>query len=52
MAITGYGRADKLQVKQMIKLQFKLQEMHKLDDAVDALAIAVTGYQLNASPVK
>lgn len=46
MAVTGYGRADKAQVKQMIKLQLRLQEMHKLDDAVDALAIAVTGYHL------
>lgn len=46
MAITGYGRADKSQVKQMIKLQFGLQEIHKLDDAVDALAIAVTGYHI------
>ncbi len=46
MAVTGYGRADKAQVKQMIKLQLKLQDMHKLDDAIDALAIAITGYHL------
>jgi crossover junction endodeoxyribonuclease RuvC len=46
MAVTGYGRADKAQVKQMIQLQFGLKEMHKLDDAVDALAIAITGYHL------
>jgi crossover junction endodeoxyribonuclease RuvC len=49
MAITGYGRADKAQVKQMIKLQFGLKEMHKLDDAIDALAIGITGYHLLTS---
>lgn len=46
MAITGYGRADKQQVKQMVKLQCGLQEMHKIDDAVDALAIGITGFHL------
>jgi crossover junction endodeoxyribonuclease RuvC len=46
MAVTGYGRAEKSQVKQMIKLQLKLGDMHKLDDAIDALAIGITGYHL------
>ncbi len=46
MAVTGYGRADKSQVKQMIKLQCGLQDIHKIDDAVDAIAIGITGYHL------
>ncbi len=46
MTVTGYGRADKAQIKQMIKLQFGLKEVHRLDDAIDALAIALTGHTL------
>jgi crossover junction endodeoxyribonuclease RuvC len=46
MSVCGYGRADKSQVKQMIKLQLGLQDMHKIDDAVDALAIGITGFHL------
>lgn len=51
MAVTGYGRADKAQIKQMVQLQLRLKEMHKLDDAVDALAIALTGYQMAQSRI-
>jgi crossover junction endodeoxyribonuclease RuvC len=47
MAITGYGRADKQQIKQMIQLQFQGVVLHKLDDAVDAIGIALTGQSLN-----
>lgn len=39
-ALTGYGRADKRQVQQMIKTVLKLKEIPKPDDAADALAIA------------
>ena len=39
-AITGYGRADKEQMKFMIKSIFKLKELPSPDDAADALAIA------------
>lgn len=42
MAVTGYGRADKKQVGQMIKTILRLQQIPKLDDTADALAIAVT----------
>ncbi|HTY13834.1 MAG TPA: crossover junction endodeoxyribonuclease RuvC [Candidatus Omnitrophota bacterium] len=41
LAITGYGRADKHQVQQMVKALLKLNEIPKPDDAADALAIAV-----------
>lgn len=41
-AVTGYGKADKKQVGQMVKLQLRLQEIPKPDDTADALAIALT----------
>lgn len=41
MAIVGYGRADKNQVKEMVKKFLNLEQMPKLDDTTDALAIAI-----------
>jgi crossover junction endodeoxyribonuclease RuvC len=41
MALTGYGRADKNQVQQMVKTLLGLKEIPKPDDAADALAIAI-----------
>ncbi|MDR0930369.1 MAG: crossover junction endodeoxyribonuclease RuvC [Clostridiales bacterium] len=41
-AVVGYGRADKNQVQQMVKLMLKLHEVPKPDDVADALAIALT----------
>ncbi len=41
-AITGYGRAEKPQMQQMVKLLLGLDEIPKPDDAADALAVAVT----------
>jgi len=40
-AVVGYGRADKIQVQQMVKVILNLQEVPKPDDAADALAIAI-----------
>lgn len=42
IAITGYGRAEKTQIGQMIKILLKLNEVPKIDDTADALAIALT----------
>jgi len=42
MGITGYGRAKKEQVQEMVKIVLGLNEIPKPDDAADALAIAVT----------
>lgn len=42
MALTGYGRADKNQIAQMIKIVLKLEKIPKLDDTSDALAVAVS----------
>ena len=41
-ATTGYGKADKTQVGQMVKTILKLQTVPKPDDTADALAIALT----------
>ena len=41
MAITGYGRADKKQMQQMVKNLLKLSFLPKPDDAADALAVAI-----------
>ena len=40
-AITGYGRADKVQVQQMVKVLLNLKNIPKPDDAADALAVAL-----------
>lgn len=41
-AMTGYGRASKDQVQQMVKNVLRLKTIPKPDDAADALAIAIT----------
>lgn len=41
LAIVGYGRAEKTQVKDMVKRFLGLEQMPKLDDTTDALAIAI-----------
>jgi crossover junction endodeoxyribonuclease RuvC len=48
-ALTGYGRADKNQIQQMVKITCKLKECPKPDDAADALAVAITHAQSNLS---
>lgn len=42
IALTGYGRAEKPQMGQMVKTILKLKEVPKPDDTADALAIALT----------
>lgn len=39
--LTGYGRADKKEVEQMVKLSLGVEALPKLDDTVDAIAIAI-----------
>lgn len=41
--IAGYGGADKKQVQDMVKRLLKLDVAPKLDDASDALALAIVG---------
>lgn len=40
--ITGYGKADKKQMQEMVRLQLGLAEVPKPDDCADALAAAIT----------
>lgn len=41
-AVTGYGKADKKQMQEMVRVILQLQEVPKPDDAADALAAAIT----------
>ena len=40
-ALTGYGRADKQQIQEMVKVILKLDEVPRPDDCADALAAAI-----------
>ena len=40
-AITGYGKADKQQMQNMVRILLKLDSIPKPDDAADALAVAI-----------
>ena len=40
-SLTGYGRADKVQMQKMIKSVLKLKSIPKPDDTADALAVAL-----------
>jgi crossover junction endodeoxyribonuclease RuvC len=40
-AVTGYGRADKRQVQEMVRALLDLEEIPRPDDAADALAVAL-----------
>lgn len=39
--VVGYGRAEKMQVQQMVKTLLNLSEIPKPDDVADALAVAI-----------
>lgn len=39
--LTGYGKADKKQIQEMVRLQLGLTEVPKPDDCADALAAAI-----------
>lgn len=39
-AVVGYGRADKAQVQEMVRLLLKLDAVPRPDDAADAVAVA------------
>ena len=40
--LTGYGRADKKEVEQMVKISLGEENLPKLDDTVDSIAIAIS----------
>lgn len=39
--LTGYGRAEKKEVEQMVKISLGTDALPKLDDTIDAIAIAI-----------
>lgn len=41
-AVTGYGRADKKQIQEMVRVILQLKTIPKPDDCADALAAAIT----------
>jgi len=45
LAITGYGKADKKQMQEMVRTILGLSEVPKPDDAADAIAAALTHAQ-------
>lgn len=50
-AIVGYGKAEKKQVQEMVRMFLKLQAVPKPDDVADALAVAIChahSYGLNS----
>ena len=43
LAVSGYGLADKKAVEKMVKLILNKPDLKLIDDAIDALALAITG---------
>ena len=53
-AVVGYGRADKHQIQQMVKMILNLKEIPKPDDVADGLALALChahSYRMNSRTV-
>jgi len=50
-AVAGYGKAEKEQVMQMIKMLLNLSELPKPDDVADALAVAICHAHSASSPL-
>lgn len=50
LAITGYGKADKKQVQEMIKMLLNLEKVPRPDDAADALGLAIC--QIHTGPAR
>jgi len=44
IAVTGYGRADKTQVYDMVKKLIKLERKKTFDDEIDAIAVGLTAF--------
>jgi crossover junction endodeoxyribonuclease RuvC len=40
-AIAGYGKADKAQMQEMVRILLRLDAIPQPDDAADALAVAI-----------
>ena len=44
IATTGYGKANKEQMKKMVRMLIKIEDKVKSDDELDAIAIAITAF--------
>lgn len=51
-AVVGYGKAEKHQVQEMVKLFLKLSAVPKPDDVADALAVAICHAHSSALQIK
>lgn len=49
--LTGYGRASKKEVEQMVKISLGCDNLPKLDDTVDSIAIAIS-YSRSADAIE
>jgi crossover junction endodeoxyribonuclease RuvC len=49
--LTGYGRADKKEVEKMVKISLGVDDLPKLDDTVDSIAIGIS-YTRSADAVE
>ena len=45
-AVVGYGKADKRQIQEMVRIMLGLETVPRPDDAADALAIAICHVQV------
>ncbi len=45
--VTGYGKAEKKQVQEMVRIQLGLKKAPEPDDCADALAAAITHYLMS-----
>lgn len=45
-AVVGYGKADKRQIQEMVRIMLGLESVPQPDDAADALAIAICHVQV------
>jgi crossover junction endodeoxyribonuclease RuvC len=45
--LTGYGKADKKQVQEMVRIHLGLRDVPQPDDCADALAAAITHSMMN-----
>jgi crossover junction endodeoxyribonuclease RuvC len=45
-AVVGYGKADKRQIQEMVRIMLGLDDLPRPDDAADALAVAICHVQV------
>lgn len=45
-AVVGYGRAEKQQVQEMVRLMLRLNDIPRPDDAADAVAVAICHHHM------